>query len=668
MTTAAELAILIKARDEASKTLDGIHGKVKGLGGALSGALKVGGLAAAGGIGIAVVALKGFVQEAAEAQKVQAQTNAVLASTKGIAGVTAAAVSGLANSLSSVIPIDDEVIQATENMLLTFTNVGKKVFPQATEAALDMATALGEDSVSSAMRLGKALNDPIAGVTALRRVGVQLTDAQKDQIQAMMDAGDVAGAQRVILQELNTEFGNSARAAGQTFAGKMKILQTQIGNVKEAIGMALLPVLTRFATFLSTKLAKHMDSISRGAENLSRAIADFFTTLQDPDITSEGVFGKIERFASDLRHAFDELKPHLLAVWENFKLGLRTIQPLFEFIVNHKPILVAAIAAIGVAILVALGPGAAAIVAIVGLITLIGFLARHWDEIKAKTVEVWTAINDFIDEHLGALKKLIIDVFNAIKTAIEDRLRLIMAVFQFFSDLFHGNWGKLWDDVKAIVAAAVQMVEDDLKARLKILADLFAALGPQILAALGDLSSLLFDIGKDIMKGLLDGLKKGWEDVSGWLGQVGGWIKGLKGPAERDAELLVQSGKLIMDGLGEGMRSSWGGLQGWLRTIGPAIAAATANGATGSALYQEAKRNGFYGIAPEVFEGGGVSYGEARRHGFYGIAPEVFEGQSGAPVATSKTDWRQPIYNIYGPIQLQGDGRTALESLAPHLP
>src|SRR3990172_6510773 len=258
MATAAELAIIIKARDDASGVLDRVRGKATGLGSTLGSALKIGAAGAAVGLGVAVVALKGFVQEAAEAQRIQAQTN-------GVAGVSAKAVSDLANSLSRVIPVDDEVIQSAENMLLTFTKVGKDVFPQATEAALDMATALGGDPVEAAMRLGKALNDPIGGVTALRRVGVQLTDAQEKQVKAFVASGDIMSAQKVILQELQTEFGNSARAAGETFAGKMKILGTQIGNVKEAIGTALLPILTVAATALANFLADHQDDIERFA-------------------------------------------------------------------------------------------------------------------------------------------------------------------------------------------------------------------------------------------------------------------------------------------------------------------------------------------------------------------------------------------------------------------
>jgi phage-related minor tail protein len=131
----------------------------------------------------------------AEGNRVMAQTNAVLKSTGGVAGVTAQQVDELANSLLRKTGIDDEAIQSAENMLLTFTNVRNvvgdqgNIFDQATTAALDMSTAMGTDLQSAALRVGKALQDPIRGSTALRRVGVLLTKQQEAQIATLVKNG-----------------------------------------------------------------------------------------------------------------------------------------------------------------------------------------------------------------------------------------------------------------------------------------------------------------------------------------------------------------------------------------------------------------------------------------------------------------------------------------------
>ena len=141
-------------------------------------------------------------------------------------------------------------------MLLTFTNIGKDVFPAATEAMLNLSSAMGTDLQSSSILVGKALNDPIAGLTSLTRAGVQFTDAQKDTIKALMETGDVAGAQKIILGELETQFGGAARAAGGTLAGQLDILKNQFGNVKEEIGAALIPILTELVVKYGPQLVE----------------------------------------------------------------------------------------------------------------------------------------------------------------------------------------------------------------------------------------------------------------------------------------------------------------------------------------------------------------------------------------------------------------------------
>jgi hypothetical protein len=129
------------------------------------GALGLGGIltAALGGIGFGAM-----IHEAAEAEKGMAQLNAVLKSTHGVAGVTSDMATDLANSLSKVTAYSDDAVLGAENILLTFTNIKADVFPGVTEMALNMSQALGQDVKSSAMQLGKALNDPINGATALR--------------------------------------------------------------------------------------------------------------------------------------------------------------------------------------------------------------------------------------------------------------------------------------------------------------------------------------------------------------------------------------------------------------------------------------------------------------------------------------------------------------------
>lgn len=232
---------LNEGKGKVTGALDGLKGVFGEATGTMLGQLSAGALR---DIGRGIIDVgKDITGAALDAEQAQAQLNAVIESTGGAAGVSAEAANEYADALSKVTMFDDEAILGGESMLLTFTNIGKDVFPEATKTILDMSQALGQDLQSSAMQLGKALNDPIQGVTALRRVGVQFTDDQEALIKTLVESGQTMEAQKLILAELQKEFGGSAEAAGQTMAGQLAILNTEFGNLKEEAGKAFLPVL-----------------------------------------------------------------------------------------------------------------------------------------------------------------------------------------------------------------------------------------------------------------------------------------------------------------------------------------------------------------------------------------------------------------------------------------
>jgi hypothetical protein len=224
--------------------------QTSGFGSKLKGLAKTGALAAgAAGVGALVYTLKTGISEFQDSQKIAAQTAATLKSTGGAAHVSSKQVAELANALMKKSGIDDEAIQSGENLLLTFTKVqnqvgkGNDVFNQATKTMTDMSVALGQDMKSSALQLGKALNDPVKGVTALQRVGVSFTAQQKEQIKALEDSGQHLKAQKLILAELNKEFGGSAEAAGKTLPGQLSILRESFNNFAGDLVAKLAPAL-----------------------------------------------------------------------------------------------------------------------------------------------------------------------------------------------------------------------------------------------------------------------------------------------------------------------------------------------------------------------------------------------------------------------------------------
>lgn len=230
-----------------------------GIKGSISTAMKAaGGLLAAGGV---ASFFSESIAGARESNKVAAITANAIKATGGAAKVTAGQVADLAASISKKTGLDDEAIQSGANLLLTFKNVrnevgaGNDIFNQATAAAQDLAAAGFGSAEGAAKMLGKALNDPIKGMSALGRAGVTFTDAQKKQVKEMVKAGDVLGAQKIIMAEVESQVGGAAEAAA-TAGDKARVA---FGNLQETVGAKLLPV------------------IDKGAEKLT----DFVTGMQD---------------------------------------------------------------------------------------------------------------------------------------------------------------------------------------------------------------------------------------------------------------------------------------------------------------------------------------------------------------------------------------------------
>jgi len=299
---------LSKGLQTAGKNVDGFSRKL-----ASSRAVAVG-----VGVGLERLAEKGLsalggaigdgIQGALQLEKAQAQTQAVITSTGNAAGVSAQQVRDLANSLEDVTTVDDKTIQNAENLLLTFTKIGGSVFPEAAKAATNMAIAFNKGDASTAdidgaaIQLGKALNDPAAGFAALKKSGVSFSEAQikilkgtnaltKEEVHhyVQLRKTDKAAAERykagvlqnrllasqkLILGELNTEFGKAGEAAGTGFAADISRANDAIDDAKISLAQGLLPAVGEVARELSTtfKDPAVMSSLKDFGKNIGEGI------------------------------------------------------------------------------------------------------------------------------------------------------------------------------------------------------------------------------------------------------------------------------------------------------------------------------------------------------------------------------------------------------------
>lgn len=179
------------------------------------------------------------IQKFADATRVAAQTVALLKSTGDTAHVTAAGVDELAAAEQRLTGISEDQIQAASNIILTFravrneTGAMNDIFNRAVKGVVDISSVFKTDLRGSAVQLGKALQDPIRGVTALRRSGITLSQSQRDLIKRLVETGRILTAQKLILGEVEKQVGGTARAIGQTLPGKLDILKAR---ARDALG------------------------------------------------------------------------------------------------------------------------------------------------------------------------------------------------------------------------------------------------------------------------------------------------------------------------------------------------------------------------------------------------------------------------------------------------
>ena len=214
-------------------------------------------------LGFAAASLKAFDEQ----QKAIAQVEAGIESTGMAAGLTSEQLQKMAADLQKISLFGDEqILSDVTAQLLTFTGIADKEFERAQLAALNLSTRLKTDLKSSSILLGKALNDPVGQLNALSRNGVRFTDVQKDMIKTMVEAGNVAGAQNLILDELSVQFGGAAENAREAGLGGVEGLKNKFMDLTEQIGARLLPVVTKFAKFM-VELLEKFDKLDEGTKD-----------------------------------------------------------------------------------------------------------------------------------------------------------------------------------------------------------------------------------------------------------------------------------------------------------------------------------------------------------------------------------------------------------------
>lgn len=285
--------------------IDGFSATIRRAYSSVAGVVKSVGATAAKGVAATGVALAGLAAAGARmvsawqlAAAADARLVSVLRQTGGAAGYTAGELRNMAGDLQKLTGFSDDAVKGVMALLAAQRTIRGDEYRRATMAALDMTEALTRSGQSAgdieerAKQLAMALASPAEGMSRLTRAGIVFTEAQRRQAREMQSAGDIAGAQRLILSAVEEAYGGVASSQNAAVKG-MRLLSETIGDAKERLGEAVASSET-FAEILARLQSAAESVITSGRVDLWAARIESAMRAMIPVVaTVTGWFGKL---------------------------------------------------------------------------------------------------------------------------------------------------------------------------------------------------------------------------------------------------------------------------------------------------------------------------------------------------------------------------------------
>lgn len=264
-----------------------------------------------------------IIQATSEAERALAALDNAVRNNAGAAGATTKQLADFSGELQKLTTYSDDSIQGMQALLLSFQQISGGEFKRAQIAVLDLATALGKDLNSSALLVGRALADPIKGMTALGRAGVVLSKEQQGVIKSLVSAGRSAEAQGIILQELEKRYGGAAEAARNTFGGALAGLKNAFDDLLEVKGglPGSIDAINEFSAILQDPATKSaVDALTSGIiTGFAAAAKAIFATVGGVKALAEDLaaarFGAASDDVARMEEEFADLQKRLTSEW-----------------------------------------------------------------------------------------------------------------------------------------------------------------------------------------------------------------------------------------------------------------------------------------------------------------------------------------------------------------
>lgn len=602
---AGKSAILtIKILTDASKAASGMDqatSRMDKFKGGISRGAKIG--------GAALVGLGAAATKATLAAEEVASANARVGQTLENAGMGKATdrVLAYADSLESSLGVDEKVIKNTQAKLGTFHNLAGSAdeaggaFDRATVAAIDMAAAGFGDAESNAVQLGKALQDPVKGITALNRSGVTFTDSQKKMIESMVKTGDMAGAQDLILGELENQIGGTAKATADDSA-KMALGFQEVG---ETIGAALLPIMSQLTPYVQ-QLATWMQQNADKALLLGGVIA-----------------GVAAAFV--LANAALKIYQATMLVVNGVVKVATGVMKLFNLVMKMNPI----------------GLVITAIMALIAVFVLLwnknaafrNFFINSWNAIKKVASAVWKgikvavsvvikAITVYIKTYAAvvkliwkAIKTAAAAAWNGIKSVVKTVANWMKSVMRGVKTVILAIWKAIktgataaWNGIKSVIRTVTGWIKTTIRAVKTVVMAVWTAIRTGATSAWRGVKSIISTVVgwiKSAVRGMKTVVNNVWSAIKSAASTAWKPIEGIIDGVKSAIDKVVNAAKSVVDWFGRIKFPSihWPTPPKWLSKINPFKATYDPSLAGGTTTGGGVQPFGFGGPMPRLAAG-----------------------------------------------------------------
>lgn len=241
-------------------------------------------------------------------------------------------------------------------------------------------------------------------------------------------------------------------------------------------------------------------------------------------------------------------------------------------------------AKVAAAWIIAMGPIAIVIAAVIGLAVLI---VKHWDKIKRFLVATWNKIKEIAAKVWNGIKSAVLRTWKNLTDGIQRAVNFVKSIIAAAWNAVTGFFSRAWNKAKEIVTQAMLRVVLAVREKGRAVLDYLKAFPGNIVKGLGNLGRLLWNAGKSLITGLWNGISSmaGWikDKIIGMMKNIlPGFVKkalGISSPSR----VFMEIGERTMEGLHRGLQVGFeADVSPLMKTIGAALAGRDAGSMRGA--------------------------------------------------------------------------------------